>query len=314
MRALVTGGCGFIGYNLCQELRRRSYDTHIIDNLSTGRRENTIPGGKYVFQDLHKYMDFLVKELKPDVVFHLAAVPRVSYSVEHPYETAHVNIMGTLRVLEAVRKGHPSCRVVNASSSSVYGGADVLPTPESCPLDPQSPYALEKYQSEQWCKMYHEMYGLDVVSLRFFNVFGPHSRFGGAYSMVLSAWLYSLLVDTSVKPYLEGDGEQTRDFCFVDNVVQANILAAEREKPFAGDVYNIAQEEQHSLIGVKRVLERITGKVLHLEMRPPRTGDVRHTLADISKARDELGYKPTNEFEVQVKVMSEWYRTKYGSV
>jgi UDP-glucose 4-epimerase len=310
MRVIVTGGAGFIGFNLCQELNRRGYEVHVVDDLSSGRKENIVTGVTYVFQDLHDRIEQMVQDLHPDVIFHLAAIPRVSFSVEHPYETAHANVMGTIRVLDAVRQHEPSCRVVNSSSSSVYGGANTLPTPEDCPCDPRSPYALDKYQAEQWCKIYHDLYELDVVSLRYFNVFGPHSRYGGSYSTVLPCWLYSM-IEPSVKPILEGDGEQSRDFCFIDNAVQANILAAERSNPFPAAVYNIAHQDKHSLLGIKCLLEQIHGSELKLERKPQRIGDVRHTLADISKARRELNYDPSTNFEQQVKVMYDWYQSSY---
>lgn len=315
MIALVTGGCGFIGYNLCRSLRgRQGWITHVIDNLSSGYKENSVLGGRYIYQDMHKYIEFLIKEIKPDVVFHFAAVPRVSYSVEHPYETAHHNVMATVKLLDAVRKHHPACRVIISSSSSVYGGAEVLPTPESHPCDPKSPYALDKYQCEQWASMFHSLYGLDVVSLRYFNVIGPYSRYGGAYSTVLSAWLYSLCVNPDEKPYLEGDGTQTRDFCFVDNVVQANTLAATRQTPFKADVFNVAQGQSHSLLDVKDMIEKMSGKTIELEVRPRRIGDVDHTLADISAAKEHLGYNPSLDFEKHVRVMYEWYRDDYTPV
>jgi UDP-glucose 4-epimerase len=152
---------------------------------------------------------------------------------------------------------------------------------------------------------------MSTVSLRYFNVFGPFSLFGGAYSTVLSAWLYSLYVSPKTQPFLEGDGTQSRDFCFVDNVVQANILAATSKQRFAGEAFNIAQGQATTLLEVKTLLEKITGKKLDLDMRPPRVGDVMHTLADISAAQKVLGYKPATDFKAQVTAMAEWYRTGY---
>ncbi|MFN2188159.1 MAG: NAD-dependent epimerase/dehydratase family protein, partial [Candidatus Promineifilaceae bacterium] len=202
-------------------------------------------------------------------------------------------------------------RVVSSSSSSVYGGADLRPTPESYPCQPKSPYALEKFHGEQWCEMFASLYELDVLSLRYFNVFGPHSLFGGAYSTVLSAWLYHLYVDPSYTAFLEGDGSQTRDFCFVDNVVQANIRAGKREGKFSGQAYNVAQGASYSLRDVKDLLEELAGKELLLEMHPPRVGDVKHTLADISRAQADFSYAPSTNFADQVAQMAEWYKNSY---
>ncbi len=288
MRALVTGGLGFIGSNLCRQLHKEEWDIMVVDDLSSGKECNKIEGVEYIQDSIEKpgLMDLLLSSSFPiDVIFHFAAIPRVSYSVENPLETTKANVMGTLAILDAVRKHSKSTRIINSSSSSVYGGAEQLPTPIDYPCDPQSPYALQKYQSELWCKMYADLYGLDVISLRYFNVIGPHSYYGGAYSTVLSAWLYSLYVDESVRPFLEGDGKQTRDFCAVENVVSANMQAAAMSRrTFQGEALNIAQGSAHSLLDCKDLLEQISGKKLNLEMRPARMGDVKHTFADISES------------------------------
>lgn len=315
MKALVTGGCGFIGTNLVTKLIKHNWEICVVDNLSSGH--NKLTGVSYAQNSITQRdnMFTLIRSFQPDVLFHLAAVPRVAYSVEHPYETAVENVMGTISILDAVRRTSPKCRVVASSSSSVYGGADMLPTPEICNCNPKSPYALEKFQLEQWCKLYSELYDLDIVCLRYFNVIGPHSLYGGAYSTVLSAWLYHLYVDASVPAFLEGDGKQTRDFCDVANVVQANLLCAYYgqmdNKKFSGDIFNIAKGSSHDLLYIKKLLESISGKQLHLEMRPERIGDVKHTLADISKAKSILGYEPTTDFDQQVIKMAEWYKNHY---
>ena len=328
MRAIVTGGSGFIGHNLVRALldnKWKKWNVMVVDDLSSGKSWNKWPKVDYVTTALearlhstkgHKEetaIDIFVKEFNPDVIFHLAAVPRVSYSVEYPYETTQSNVLSTMAVLDAARKyGKPDIRVINTSSSSVYGGAVLLPTQPDHPVDPQSPYAMQKWQGEEWCKLYADLYGLDVVSLRYFNVFGPHSYYGGAYSTVLSGWLYSLYVDPSVKPFLEDDGLQSRDFCFIDNVTQANILAAVYNiNKFGGEAFNIAQGSAHTLLDCKEILERISGKTLDLEMRPPRVGDVRHTLADITSSCSVLEYVPTTDFENQVKKMADWYEHSY---
>jgi len=313
MKAIVTGGAGFIGHNLCIKLQDLGWNVCVIDNYSTGYRINSVPGVEYCEGSVceHK-MRSRVNAMKPDVIFHMAAVPRVSFSVRFPQETSEVNVIGTVSVLNAVKDFSPKTRVILSSSSSVYGGADELPTPENYPSNPKSPYALQKWQSEQWAQMFAKMYGIDVCCLRYFNVMGPFARIGGAYSAVLSAWLYSIYIDRSIPTFIEGDGEQTRDFSYVDNVVQANIKAAQLTKQFTGEVFNIAQGEQYSLNQCKELIEAISGEALNLVRKPERIGDVRHSLADISAAKKVLGYNPEIDFKQQLTKMAEWYKTDYA--
>jgi UDP-glucose 4-epimerase len=277
--------------------------------------DNIVPGFKYEYCKVQEKgkVEKLIKKFAPDVIFHMAAIPRVAYSVENPYATVEANVLGTVSMLEGVLRAGlvKTTRVVSTSSSSVYGGADKLPTPEDWPASPQSPYAMEKHQGEEWCRLFSQLYGMSTVSLRYFNVFGPYSVFGGAYSTVLSAWLYSLYVSPHTRPFMEGNGKQSRDFCYVDNVVQANILAGTAKTKFQGEAFNIAQGKATTLLEVKVLLEELSGRKLDLEMRPPRAGDVMHTLADISAAQKVLGYKPTINFKQQVATMAEWYRTGY---
>ncbi len=315
MRAIITGCHGFIGYNLSKKLKQLDWQVLGIDDLSSGLPENKIDGFEYVHEKIQNRdkMAEILARFRPNVIFHFAAIPRVSYSVENPFDTAEANILGTVSLLEGIVKSGlvEQTRFVMSSSSSVYGGADILPTPEDYPCHPRSPYALQKYQDELWIKMFVDLYGLDGLSLRYFNVFGPHAIFGGAYSTVLTAWLYHLYVDPNYQPFLEGDGTVTRDFCFVDNVVQANLLAGTRERPFSGQPINVAQGKSHTLLEVKEMLEEISGRELLLEKRPPRVGDVDHTLADISRAKEELGYNPSTDFINQLAQMADWYRTSY---
>ena len=318
MRAIITGCHGFIGYNLSKKLKQLEWEVLGIDDLSSGLAENKVDGFEYVhekIQDRDKMSEVLAR-FRPNVIFHFAAIPRVAYSVDNPFDTAEANILGTVSLLESIVKNDlvGQTRFIMSSSSSVYGGAEVLPTPENYACHPRSPYALQKYQDELWIKMFADLYGLDALSLRYFNVFGPHAIFGGAYSTVLTAWLYYLYVDPEYQPFIEGDGTVTRDFCFVDNVVQANVLAATRERPFSGQPINVAQGKSHTLNEVKEMLEEISGRDLPLEKRPPRVGDVDHTLADISRAKEELGYNPTTDFIDQLAQMADWYRTSYPSL
>jgi len=313
MKAVVTGGCGFIGYNLTSKLKENGWNVVVVDNLSSGYRSNFVEGVQYYYNSVQNAIDHVIQSEKPDVIFHLAAVPRVSYSVEHPLETTEENVLMTVKLLDSVRNLSPNTRIVYSSSSSVYGGAENLPTKECEDIDPKSPYALQKWQGEEWGKVYANLYDMDFVALRYFNVFGPYSRYGGAYSTVLSAWLYSIYVDSTVQPFLEGDGKQTRDFCYVDNVVQANMKAAQNATRFKGDAFNVAQGQRHSLLDCKEIIEKHSGKKLELEVKPRRVGDVDHTLADIRAAKVTLGYKPASDFEDQVKRMAEWYATDYST-
>lgn len=311
MKAIVTGAAGFIGSHICKTLVENGHSILGIDDLSTGHVNNCLPSrdGNFLLSKVENTIEDMVK-YEPDVIFHLAAIPRVSYSVEHPYETTKSNIMSMLAVLEAARK-LKNTRVVYSSSSSIYGGADQLPTPESYPPNPKSPYALQKWQCEEWAQLYAKLYGVDVCCLRYFNAFGTNCRYGGSYTTVIGAWMYSLFVDSTVVAFQEGDGTQTRDFCYIDNIVQANLLAAEYNGKFSGDAFNIGHGSKHSLLQVKDLLELISRHRLHLDVRPPRVGDVDYTLADISKAQKVLGYKPIDDFEGQMRIMAEWYKTDY---
>ena len=314
MKALITGGAGFIGYNLCLKLDQFKWDTTVVDDYSSGHRSNRVPNARYHDASIldQSFIDELFQDNKFDVVFHLAAIPRVPYSVEHPVKTTHANVIGTLNLLDAIRQHSPSTKFIFSSSSSIYGSADVLPTPESSPFDPKSPYAMQKAQSEMWCKLYAELYGLDTLILRYFNVFGRFSRYGGPYTTVLGAWMHSLFVDASAPAILYGEASRSRDFCFVDNVVDANLSAAVSPVKFTGQALNIAQGEQHTLQECKELLELISGEKLELVMEPSREGDVMHTLADISAARELIGYHPFVDFESQVRTMANWYEKEYS--
>ncbi len=315
MRIIVTGSNGFIGWHTCKRLVEQGIDVIGVDDLSEGTADNAMTGVRY---HTHSVPDAgkmvrLMRDVQPDAVIHLAARPRVRFTVEQPLQSSTANLLGTIAVLDSLLRAEliGKTRFVFASSSAVYGATEVLPTPETHPYDPQSPYALQKHQAEQWCRMFHRLYGLDVVSLRYFNVIGPGAAFGGAYSSVLSAWLYHLYVDPSYRPYLEGDGTQTRDFCYIDDVAWANVSAATRAGGFSGEALNIAQGRAYSLFDIKGELEEVCGRRLDLERRPPRTGDVPHSLADITCAQEELGYSPSTDFRGQLERMASWFRDSH---
>ena len=214
MTVLVTGSNGFIGWHTCKRLIDQGADVIGVDDLSEGTADNAMEGVRYHTLSVADAGEMLrlMRDAQPEAVIHLAARPRIRFTVEQPLQSSTANLLGTIAVLDSLLRAEliEKTRFVFASSSAVYGLTDVLPTPETHPCDPQSPYALQKYQGEQWCRMFHRLYGLDVVSLRYFNVFGPGAAFGGAYSVVLSAWLYHLYVEPSYRPYLEGMGRRRR--------------------------------------------------------------------------------------------------------
>lgn len=314
MTILVTGIAGFIGSSFGKKFKAKYPEATIVglDDFSTGRRD-AMPDGVVFYEGSITDTALLEKIFathKPEYVFHFAAIPRVSYSVEHPVETTDVNVTGTVALL-TVAKNHGVKRFVSSSSSSVYGGAKILPTKESeNPTDPKSPYAAQKVTGEIFCKVFSSLYGLDTVSLRYFNVYGPGQYGDSAYSTVISAWLEALYFPDHKKAFIEGDGTQSRDFCFVDNVILANMLAMESAKPINGEAFNVAQEERITVNEVKSMVEEYTGRKLELENRPPRAGDVAHTHADISKAREWLGYVPQTNFRDGMKKTVEWFEQR----
>ena len=311
---LVTGCAGFIGSNFIKQFRKKFPKAKIIgiDDFSTGRKD--VLELSVIFYEGsildERLLEKIFSKHKPEYVFHFAALPRVSYSVEHPRHTSEVNIVGTVALLEA-SKNHGVKRFIYSSSSSVYGGAKKLPTKESESFpDPKSPYAVQKYIGEPFCKIFSELFSLDTVCLRYFNVFGPGQYGDSPYSTVVSAWLESVYFPKKKKAFIEGDGNQSRDFCYIDNVVLANILAMESKRKFNGEVLNVAYGSQTKINEVKKLIEKYSDKTLNLEKRPPRLGDVRHTRADISKARKLLGYNPQVDFEEGLKKTIEWFKSR----
>ena len=311
---LVTGCAGFIGSNFIKQFRKKFPKAKIIgiDDFSTGRKD--VLELSVIFYEGsildERLLEKIFSKHKPEYVFHFAALPRVSYSVEHPRHTSEVNIVGTVALLEA-SKNHGVKRFIYSSSSSVYGGAKKLPTKESENFpDPKSPYAVQKYIGEPFCKIFSELFSLDTVCLRYFNVFGPGQYGDSPYSTVVSAWLESVYFPKKKKAFIEGDGNQSRDFCYIDNVVLANILAMESKRKFNGEVLNVAYGSQTKINEVKKLIEKYSDKTLNLEKRPPRLGDVRHTRADISKARKLLGYNPQVDFEEGLKKTIEWFKSR----
>ncbi len=316
MKILVTGITGFIGTNFAKQFRVQFPEAEIIgiDDFSTGRRDALIDN--VTFYEGSITDKALVAKIfsthKPHYVFHFAAIPRVSYSVKYPTETTDTNVTGTVNLL-TLAQNYGVKRFIFSSSSSVYGGAKILPTKENENIpNPKSPYAAQKLCDEIFCKLFSELFGLDTVCLRYFNVFGPGQHGESPYSTVVSAWLEALYFPQKKRAFIEGDGTQSRDFCYVDNVVSANILAMQAPKPFKGEVFNIAYGERITLNEIKELVEKYAGKKLELEQRPTRMGDVVHTHADISKAKEWFGYEPRMNFADGFKETVKWFeeRTK----
>jgi nucleoside-diphosphate-sugar epimerase len=288
MKALVTGGAGFIGSHLVRALIELGHEVRVLDDLSSGRLEDLHTRADFVKGDVAdiRVMSHIVDGI--DVVFHQAAHRAVLKSVEDPLSTDLANTHGTLTVLKASLDAQVG-RVVAASSSSVYGGAEQLPTPESAQPNPRSPYAVSKLAGELYCRVFAEHYGLDTISLRYFNVYGPSQRPDSRYSAVIPLFIEALRSGES--PTVHGDGKQSRDFTFVEDIVAANLAAgiAPRET-CRGIAFNIGGGKPHSLLELLESLGALIGGMVVPRHTDPRAGDVRHSYADISKASRSLGF------------------------
>lgn len=307
MRYLVTGGAGFIGSNTVDELVRRGHGVVVLDDLSAGKEENlTEVRNKITFMkgsitDLETVQKAMQQA---EYVIHLAARTSVPRSVKDPLETNRVNVEGTLNVLVAARDNKVK-RVVFAASSSAYGETPTLPKVETMQPQPISPYGVSKYVGELYASAFGKCYGLENVCVRYFNIFGPRQDPDSPYSGVLSRFANAFL--DGDQPIVFGDGEQTRDFTFVENAVQANLLACEASGA-SGKVFNVGTGARISLNQTLQLLRKISGRQLEAKYEPPRDGDIRDSQADITRAREVLGYEPTVFFEEGLQKTFEWYR------
>ena len=295
MRVLVTGGGGFIGSHLVERLLTDGYVVRVLDNFSTGRRENISPlrdDIELLEGDIQSYERAHNAVRDCEVVLHQAALPSVPRSVGDPLTSHAVNVTGTLNLLLAARDSGVR-RVVYASSSSVYGADPTLPKSEHAAPLPLSPYAVGKLAAESYCRSFGHVYGLETVALRYFNVFGPRQDPQSQYSAVVPNFITAAL--RGVSPTIYGDGEQSRDFTFVENVVEANLLAMDAETA-AGSVYNVACGERISLNQLIGELGALLGRDIVAAYAGPRAGEVRHSHADIGRAQRELGYRVTVDF------------------
>jgi nucleoside-diphosphate-sugar epimerase len=305
---LVTGGAGFIGSHLTEELVRRGHQVRVVDNLMTGKRRNLdhVLGVEFLEGDL---ADMPVCERAVhgvDFVLHQAAIPSVPRSVKDPVSSNRANIDASENILVAARDAGVK-RLVYAGSSSAYGNTPTLPKREDMPTNPLSPYALQKLVAEQYCQMFTSLYGFETVTIRYFNVFGPRQDPGSPYSGVIS--LFSTAVLEGRRPTIFGDGEQTRDFTYVANVVDGVLRACDAPDA-AGEVINVATGSRISLNGLLQTLNAIAGTHVEAVYAEPRVGDVRDSLADITKARQLLGYTPLVALEEGLKRTLAWARTE----
>ncbi|HXJ33869.1 MAG TPA: SDR family oxidoreductase [Candidatus Eisenbacteria bacterium] len=310
---LVTGGAGFIGSNIAEALVKRGDRVRVFDNFVTGRRENLEAAGRVelIEGDLRDPVAVRRAVAGVDGVFHEAALRSVPRSVDDPTSSNEVNITGTLNLLMACREAKVG-RVVYASSSSVYGDDPALPKVETLPTNPISPYAVSKLGAENYCRTFARLYGLETVSLRYFNVFGPRQNPESIYSAVIPRFLEQALKREPLE--VHGDGLQSRDFTYIDNVVQGNLRAMQAPAAgVSGEVFNIACNTRHSLIDIADEIGRFLGRTLERKHVAARAGDVKHTLADISKAERLLGYKPTVDFAEGMHRTCTYFVQRFGT-
>lgn len=311
MRYLVTGGAGFIGSNIVEELVRRRHDVTVLDDFSSGKEENLAALQSKIRLIRGSICDFeAAREAcqDADFVLHLAARTSVPRSVKDPIETNSINIDGTLNVLVAARDAKVR-RLVFAASSSAYGETVTQPKVETMPAQPISPYGVTKLVGELYAQVFGRVYGLENVSMRYFNVFGPRQDPSSQYSGVLSRFMLALL--DGVSPVVYGDGEQSRDFTFVDNVVDASLRACEAPGA-SGKVFNGGTGLRITLNDVLKLLEKICGRPVRAKYDPPRPGDILHSQADITRSRQVLGYEPSVDFEEGLRRTWAWYSATHA--
>jgi nucleoside-diphosphate-sugar epimerase len=311
MRYLVTGGAGFIGSNIVDELVRRGHQVTVLDDLSAGKESNLADVRGKIDLRIGSITDLATVQSAchgADYVIHLAARTSVPRSVQNPVETNHVNIDGTLNVLVAARDAKVR-RFIYAASSSAYGETPTLPKTEAMQPNPISPYGITKYVGELYAGVFGRVYGLENVCVRYFNVFGPRQDPSSQYSGVLSRFM--LAVIEGQPPVVYGDGEQSRDFTFIENIVDETLRACEA-KGASGMVFNGGTGARTTLNQVLKLLEIITGEKIQAKYDPPRTGDIRDSQADVSLARKVLGYEPRVHFEEGLQRTWEWYKSVYG--
>jgi UDP-glucose 4-epimerase len=300
---LVTGGAGFIGSNLVRALLDRGDRVRVLDNLSTGQKERLDPRAEFMLGDIRNPEDVVKACAGVEGVFHVAALPRVQVSIQNPRETNDVNITGTLNVILGAKEAGVR-RLVYSASSSAYGDPISLPLKETMKPGPKSPYGLQKYVGEEYVRLANLFWNLETVALRYFNVYGPGMATEGAYVTVMSVFSRQKAAGEALT--IAGDGTQTRDFTYIDDVVRANLLAMESPNVGRGEVLNIGAGDNHT---VNEIAEAIGGTVVHLEPRI----EPHDTLADNSKARELLGWTPSIDFSEGLKRTTDWFSKYYSS-
>jgi len=304
---VVTGGGGFIGSHIVEELLRRNEIVRVIDNFSTGKWENIEPfegGAEIIEADIAEGKNLPRFLEGADYVIHQAAIPSVPKSILDPVKSHHANVNGTLQLLNASREANVK-RVVYASSSSVYGDSPTLPKHEGMMPNPLSPYGAQKLFAEIYCQVFSRAYGLETVSLRYFNVFGPRQDSTSQYSGVLALFIAAVLQNK--RPTIYGDGLQSRDFTYVQNVVEANLQAC-TVPVVAGQVFNVACGDRITVNSMLHQINKITGKDIAPIYADSRPGDIKHSQADITRAKEHLEYQPKISFEEGLRNTIEWYR------
>jgi len=306
-RFLVTGGAGFIGSNICKKLISEGCFVRVVDNLLTGKKSNLtdiIDKVEFIEADMgdEEVAHSAMKDI--DVVLHQGALPSVPLSVDNPAATHKHCVDATFTLLLAARDAGIK-RFVYASSSSAYGDTPTLPKVETMPPQPLSPYAVGKLVGEYYCSVFHRVFGIETISLRYFNVFGPHQDPTSQYAAAIPAFVTAILKDKP--PTVFGDGLQSRDFTYVDNVIEANLLAA-RVKHTTGEVLNIACGQAVTVNETIAIINELLGKDIKPKYEPPRPGDVKHSLADISLAKKIIGFRPKVQFKQGLQRAIDWYR------
>lgn len=310
---LVTGGAGFIGSNIVRKLVELGESVRVIDDFSTGKRENLAP-----FLDKIEFIEGDFSDLDTakkatvgiDYVLHHGAIPSVPRSIDDPLSTNKANVLGTLTMLIASRDAGVK-RFVYAASSAAYGDSPVMPKEESMPTAPKTPYAIQKLTGEQYCQNFYTLFGLETVCLRYFNVFGPNQDPSSAYSAIIPILITKILRGES--PTIFGDGETSRDFTYVDNNVEANLLACTAPKECAGEVINIACGSEISLNKLVEKINTILGTNVPIKYGPERAGDIKHSLGDISKAKRLLGYETIVDFDEGLRRTVDFYKNSQKS-
>jgi dTDP-glucose 4,6-dehydratase len=306
---LVTGGAGFIGSHLVDRLLEEGFRVRVVDNFFSGDQKNLAQHKdnklfEFVEGDIRDF-DLVKTVIKGvDFVLHQAALVSVPRSCEDPVLSNEINVVGTLNLLQACVDADVK-RFVFASSCAIYGDSDLLPITEDSPVKPLSPYAIDKYACEEYARIFSETYGLETVGLRYFNVYGPRQKVG-SYSGVISVFVNCFLDNKS--PTVFGDGNQTRDFVHVKDVVNANLLALAKEN-ISGEVFNISSGKKITINSIIEIIQKIMDKKSEVFYAEPRSGDIRHSFANIKKAQNVLGYKPSVKFEEGLREVVKWYST-----